>query len=138
MPSPATPLTEAAAAVAFARAWNRLDPREFINLPHPDCCYTSQWVFDELSGRDAIAGYLTAKMKTIRSIAINAPARKVFAELGRTTQGFIGRDCAFLAQGRKENITAAALFMVGGESILRYDLCIVELLGVARSGVYPI
>jgi hypothetical protein len=43
-----------------------------------------------------------------------------------------------MAQGRKENVTAVVLFEVEGGMIKRYDLCIPELLGVIRSGVYPI
>ena len=55
-------LTEVMAATAFARAWNRLDPTEFIKLLDADARYASQWVFEELVGRDAIADYLIGKM----------------------------------------------------------------------------
>lgn len=133
-----TQLTEAMAATAFARAWNRLDPTEFVELLAPDARYASQWVFEELVGRDAIADYLIGKMRNAKAYAVNSSEHKVFAELGRTTKGFSGRDCVFMAQGRKESVTAVVLFEVIGERIKRYDLCIPQLLDVARSGVYPI
>ncbi len=131
-------LTEAMAATAYARAWNRLDPSEFIELLEPDSRYASQWVFEELVGGDAISDYLIGKMRIVKAHALNDPDTKVLAELGKTTQGFAERDCVLLAQGRKENVTAAVLFQVNGGQIMRYDLCIPELLGVVRSGVYPI
>ena len=130
--------TEADAAREFARAWNRLDPADFLKRLMPEARYASQWVFEELAGKSAIADYLTAKMRTVKNHALHNPDVKVFAELGKTTTGFIGRDCVFMAQGRKENVTAVVLFEVEGEMIKRYDLCIPELLGVVRSGVYPI
>jgi hypothetical protein len=77
-------------------------------------------------------------MRTVKELAVNNPESKVFAELGKTTQGFSGRDCVFMAQGRKEDVTAVALFVVEGGQIKRYDLCIPQLLGIVRSGVYPI
>lgn len=61
------PLTELAAATAFACAWNRLDPEAFLELLAPDAHYASQWVFDELDSRAAIAENLRAKMKTVRN-----------------------------------------------------------------------
>jgi hypothetical protein len=133
-----TQLTEAMAANAFAKAWNRLDPTEFIELLAPDARYASQWVFEELVGRDAIADYLMGKMSNAKAYAVNSSEHKVFAELGRTTKGFSGRDCVFMAQGRKESVTTVVLFEVIGERIKRYDLCIAQLLDVARSGIYPI
>lgn len=130
--------TEADAACAFARAWNRLDPSGFLEKLMPEARYASQWVLEELVGKQVIADYLIAKMRTVKNYALHNPTAKVFAELGKTTEGFVGRDCVFMAQGRKENITAIALFEVEGGKIKRYDLCIPELLGVVRSGIYPI
>lgn len=130
--------TEADAARAFARAWNRLAPDDFIAQLMPDARYASQWVFEELVGQRAIADYLIGKMRTVKNHRLHDASAKVFAELGKTTQGFSGRDCVFMAQGRRENITAVALFEVEAGKIKRYDLCIPELLSVVRSGVYPI
>ena len=40
-----------------------------------------------------------------------------------------------MAQGKKETVTAAVLFEVSDGHIKRYELCIPQLLDVARSGV---
>jgi len=133
-----TTLTEAIAAKAFARAWNRLDPAEFIEMLDTDARYASQWVFEELIGREAIAEYLIGKMRNAKAFAVNSPEHKVFAELGKTRKNISGRDCVFMAQGKKETVNAVVLFEVGDGHIKRYDLCIPQLLDVARSGVYPI
>lgn len=130
--------TEADAARAFARAWNRLDPADFLEHLRPEARYASQWVLEELVGKRAIADYLVTKMRTVKDRALHNPATKVIAELGKTTAGLPGRDCVFMAQGRKEKITAVALFEVEAGKIKRYDLCIPELLGIVRSGIYPI
>lgn len=131
-------LTEQDAATAYAKAWNRLDASEFLSLLAPDARYASQWVLDELKSKAAISEYLIPKMRTVKMHARHDAQIKVFAELGRTTRGFSGRDCVFLAQGKKENVTAVVLFEVEGPYIKRFDLCIPELLGVVRSGLYPI
>ena len=133
-----TALTEAMAAKAFARAWNRLDPTDFIDLLDKDARYASQWVFEELIGKEAIADYLMGKMQAVKALTVKSGGTIVFAELGTTSNGFPGRDCVFLAQGQNESVTAAVLFEVGGGRIRRYDLCMSELLDVDRSGIYPI
>ena len=46
-------LTELDAATAYARAWNRLDCKKFLELLAPDANYASQWVFEELEGKAA-------------------------------------------------------------------------------------
>lgn len=130
-----TTLTEAIAAKAFARAWNRLDPAEFIELLDTDARYASQWVFEELVGREAITGYLIGKMRNAKAYAVNSSEHKVFSELGKTRKNMSGRDCVFMAQGKKETVTAAVLFEVSDGHIKRYELCIPQLLDVARSGV---
>lgn len=130
---PVQVLTEKAASTAYARAWNRLSCEEFAKLLSPDARYASQWVFEELESRAAISKYLQEKMSTVKK-----SGKKVFAELGQTSAGFSGRHCVFMAQGKKEAITAVVLFEVEGGLIKRYDLCMPELLRVVRSGVYPI
>lgn len=133
MSTESTILTEKDAATAYARAWNRLDCTEFVELLAPDAHYASQWVFEELMSKAAIADYLKKKM-----IAVKNSGTKVFAELGRSQTGFAERDCVFMAQDNKEEITATVLFEVKGGLIKRYDLCMPELLNVVRSAIYPI
>lgn len=50
-------LTEEDAVIAFAKAWNRLEPGGFLALLAPDARNASQWVFEELVGADAIETY---------------------------------------------------------------------------------
>lgn len=139
MTAPGAPLLdELQAATAYARAWNRLDPTEFLALLAPDARYASQWVFEELHGRAAVSEYLAGKMRTVKAFSVGDPSHRVHAELGRTTTNIYGRDCVFLAQGKKDNITAVALFEIKNNLVGRFDLCIPQLLGVVRSGVYPI
>jgi len=132
------PFTEKVAAIAYARAWNRFDCAEFLKLLTPDAHYASQWVFEELESKQEISEYLIGKMRTVKMHSTNNPESKVFAELGKTTLGLSGRDCVVMAQGRKENVTAVVMFEVQGDKVRRFDLCIPQLLGAVRSGVYPI
>lgn len=125
-------LTELDAATAYARAWNRLDCTQFLELLAPNARYASQWVFQEMEGKDTIADYLVQKMATLKK-----SKSPVFAELGKTSIGFAGRDCVALAQDEKDVVSAVVLFDVEGGRVKRFDLCIPELLGVIRSSQYP-
>ena len=131
-------LTEEAVVFAFAKAWNRLEPDDFLDLLAPDALYASQWVFEELVGAPAIADYLKRKMHTVRNYGVNDPNSRVRVEIGRTTEGLYGRHCAFMTQGSDNNVQAAVIFEVSSDSVSRYDLCIPQLLGAVRTGVYPI
>jgi len=125
--------SEKEAAIACAKAWNRLDCRDYIELLADGAHYASQYVFEELTSKQEIANYLTRKMQTVK-----ASGARVYAELGVTCSGSKGRDCTFLCQGSKEEVTAAILFEVKDGKISRYDLVIPDLVQVQRSGVYPI
>jgi hypothetical protein len=131
-------LTEEEVVVAFAKAWNRLEPDAFLALLAPDARYASQWVFEELVGSSAIAEYLRGKMQTVRAHSINDAESRVRVEIGRTTQGFNGRPCAFMTQGKSNAVQAAVLFEVENGKVARYDLCIPQILGAVRTGVFPI
>ncbi len=125
-----TSLTEYEAAEAFARAWNGMDCTAFLPLLAEDACYASQWVFEELQGREAIKNYLAPKMETIKS-----SSRQVFAELGKTNDR---RDCVIMAQDTKDHIMATVLFEVAEDKIQRYDMCMPGITGALGSGVYPV
>ena len=126
-------LTEKDAAMAYAKAWNRLDCSDFIELLDDDAQYSSQWVLEGMKSKEEISEYLTGKMETIQDTNY-----KVYAELGNTRSGFAGRDCVFMAQGKKEEIQAVVLFEVDNNKIKKCDMCIPQLLDVERSGIYPI
>lgn len=129
------PLTELVAATTFARAWNRLDPEAFLGLLAPGAHYTSQWVLDELDSREAIVDYLRGKMKTVRNFRINNPGHRARAEL--TTCGN-GRPCVAMTQGDHAEVKAVVVFTISGNRVSRYDMCMPELMGPLRSGVFPI
>ena len=128
-------LTEKEAAIAFARAWNRLDATEFLALLAPDAKYASQWVFEELQNKAAIESYLIAKLKAVKAHAVNDPQSKVRVEIGTTQAGEVDRPCAYMKQGTNE---AVVLFSISNGMISRYDLCIPQLYRPDRSCVYPI
>jgi hypothetical protein len=88
-------LTEDEAVLAFAAAWNRLDPDSFLTLLSSDARYASQWVLDELIGARAISEYLRGKMATVRASGVD-PDSRVRVEIGRTTRGVAGRPCALM------------------------------------------
>lgn len=129
-------LTEEDAVFAFAKAWNRLEPDSFLALLAPDARYASQWAFDELVGAAAIADYLRRKMQTVCAHGVNDPNSRVRVEIGRTVNGPGGRPCAFMTQGN--DVQAAVLFEVSGSKVVRYDLCIPQILGAVRTGVFPV
>ncbi|SHH81274.1 nuclear transport factor 2 family protein [Desulfofustis glycolicus] len=126
-------LTESQAATAYAQAWNRLDCRKFLELLAKDCCYASQYVFEELIGREKISEYLVGKIQSVI-----ATRSKVIAGLGALETPNPGRDCALLFQNNTEEITAVILFEVENGAIKRYDLCMPELFSVHNKGIYPV
>jgi len=133
-----TDATEEEVVFAFAKAWNRLEPEGFLALLAPDARYASQWVFEELVGLTAISDYLRGKMRTVRAHGVNDPSSRVRVEVGRTAQGDGGRPCAFMTQGHGNEVQAAVLFEVCDGRVSRYDLCIPQILGALRTGVFPV
>lgn len=128
-------LTEKDAAIAYARAWNRLDPNDFLALLAGDARYASQWVFEELEGLEAISSYLTQKIRAVKAHAANNPNSKVRVEIGITKAGDVDRPCAYMKQGSNEVVV---IFTVKDGEISRYDSCIPQLYRPDKSNVYPI
>ncbi len=133
-----TDVTEEEVVFAFAKAWNRLEPDGFLALLSPEARYASQWVFEELVGVSAISDYLRSKMRTVRAHSVNDPNSRVRVEIGRTAHGEVGRPCAFMTQGQGSEVQAAVLFEVCDGKVSRYDLCIPQILGAVRTGVFPV
>ena len=133
-----TDVTEEEVVFAFAKAWNRLEPEGFLALLASDARYASQWVFEELVGSTAISDYLRGKMRTVRTHGVNDPSSRVRVEVGRTAQADGGRPCAFMTQGHGNEVQAVVLFEVCDGRVSRYDLCIPQILGAVRTGVFPV
>ena len=112
-------LSELDAAIAYASAWNTLDRTRFVSLLAPNARYASQYVFDELVGRDAIAEYLCGKFQTVKSTGA-----KVKAVVSTATVSFPGKHCVLLIQGSDN---AVVVFETRANNIFRFDLCITEL-----------
>lgn len=128
-------LTEKGAAISYARAWNRLDPEDFLSLLTERTVYESQWVFDKLVGVDAIAQDFRAKMQTVRKTSVNDSSAKVRAEIGTTQAGGSKRVCTYMQQGSNGVVI---IFKVSNGNIERYDCCIPQRCRPDRSSVYPI
>ncbi len=133
-----TDLTQEDVVFAFAKAWNRLEPDGFLALLAPEARYASQWVFEELVGVATISDYLRGKMRTVRAHSVNDPNSRVRVEVGRTACGEDGRPCAFMTQGHGNEVQAAVLFEISDGRVSRYDLCIPQIVGAVRTGVFPV
>ena len=133
-----TDLTEEDVVFAFAKAWNRLEPDGFLALLAPEVRYASQWVFEELVGVATISDYLRGKMRTVRAHSVNDPNSRVRVEVGRTACGEDGRPCAFMTQGHGNEVQAAVLFEISDGRVSRYDLCIPQIVGAVRTGIFPV
>ena len=133
-----TDLTEDDVVFAFAKAWNRLEHDGFLALLAPEARYASQWVFEELVGVATISDYLRGKMRTVRAHSVNDPNSRVRVEVGRTACGEDGRPCAFMTQGHGNEVQAAVLFEISDGRVSRYDLCIPQIVGAVRTGLFPV
>ena len=107
------------AAKAYADAWATLDFSRLVALLAPDARYASQYVLEELVGRDAIQSYLIGKVAAVRR-----SGSAVTAELCRATRSFPGTTCVRLTQGGE---SAVVVFETAGSFIRRFDLCITQL-----------
>ena len=43
-----------------------------------------------------------------------------------------------MTQGTANEVQAVVIFELNGDKVSRYDLCIPQLLGAVRMGVYPV
>ena len=135
---PRSDLSKEDAALAYARAWNRLNVGYLEPWLAEDVCYASQHVSDELACRTDYLSYLKPKMKAVANSDMS-----VFAELGetRTNPGYGGspETCVVMAQGTKDDIVGVVLFQTQGGYIQRIDMCTVAPLSTTahRIGKYP-
>lgn len=128
-------LTEKDAAISYARAWNRLDPEDFLSLLTERTIYESQWIFEQLVGVEAISHYLRGKMRTVQQKSASDPSVKVRADIGTTQAGHSDRVCTYIQQG--ENAVVIIFEVLDGK-IERYDCCMPQLYSPDRSSVFPI
>lgn len=122
-------LDEMVACNLIAYAYNSLNVPLIETLLADDLLYSSQWVLDDMRGKQAFIDYLSAKFHTIAN-----SGSAVFAELATHR----GKHCIIIAQGSKENPVATMLVKTIGSMIAEIHLCEVpHYTECARLGVYP-
>jgi hypothetical protein len=122
-------LNEMVASNFLAHAYNTRNACFIEKLLADDILYTSQWVLDEMRGKDEFLSYLSAKFNTITK-AGNA----IFAELAT----YRGKHCLIIAQASKENPVATMLVKTTGSLISEIHMCEVPHYSECeRLGIYP-
>lgn len=104
----------------FAKCYNENDFEMLNDCLSDDCVYRSQWVFDEMQGREKIVDYLQAKAETIAKH--NAfPKAKIVEIISPFSQQAIA-----VSQGSDE-IKVIILLSEENSKIKSIDLCMPEL-----------
>ena len=126
-------VTKVQALRCYAAMLNTLDIRKLERFLAPDFCYSSQWVFAEITCKQGYLDYIEPKLGVIKS-----SGSIVFAEMGEIKQAHPIGPCVLMAQNTKDNLVATVLAEVKGEFIRRLDMCLIpNVESVTRSGVYP-
>ena len=103
---------------AYARALNNLDPTHLEPWLHPDdFTSSSQWVMEEMKGKEAYLDYLKGKFETIRG-----SSSPVWAEIGYT-KAFGAGDCVIIAQKDHKNLVATVLIKMEADKIKSISMC---------------
>lgn len=90
-------LDEMIACNLLAHAYNTLNAAFMEEILAEDLLYTSQWVLDEMHGKQAFLDYLTAKFHSIEKAESS-----IYVELAT----YRGQHCLVIAQGSKDNPVA--------------------------------
>jgi hypothetical protein len=116
-------MTEEDLIKELAKAWNNLNVSFIENLLIDDFRYASQWVVEEMKGKDNYINFISTKFQKIReSIAENGD--KIIAEIGYCTQGFPNKPCIVLTQiSGNEKSPATLLIETDNGLIKRIDMC---------------
>ena len=114
---------------AYAKMMNNLDVSYIEPYLADDFQYVSQWVFSEITSKEAYLDYIRPKL-----CAIAKSGAGVFAEVA----SWRGEPCAVVAQGDKGNLVATVLLKVMDGHISSINMCAVPTpLETVRSGEYP-
>jgi len=126
-------MTKKQALRCYAAMLNTLDISELERFLAPDFCYSSQWVFDEITSKQGYLDYMEPKLGVIKS-----SGSIVFAEMGCIKEAHPIGPCVLVAQNTKENLVATVLAEVKEGYIQQLDMCLIPTVqSVTRSGVYP-
>lgn len=122
-------LDEMVACNLLAHAYNTRNASFLEKLLSADMLYTSQWVLEEMRGKQEFLNYLSAKFNS-RTKAGSA----IFAELAT----YRGTHCLVIAQGSKANPVATMIVKTTGAKISEVHMCEVPHYSECeRLGIYP-
>ena len=107
------------ACSAYARMMNTLDFKHLEPWLAEDLTYSSQWVFEDMHGKEAYSLYIQGKLDTIRKAGM-----RVWAEIAYT-DAFGAGPCVVLAQGTEDNLKSTMLITLCGDKISEMSMCAV-------------
>ena len=122
-------LDEMVACNLLAHAYNTQNAAFMEKILADDLLYSSQWVMEEMRGKQAFLDYLSAKFR-----AIQKSGSAIYAELAT----YRGNHCLVIAQGSKDNPVATMLVKTRDGKISEIHMCEVPHYSECdRLGVYP-
>ena len=116
-------MTEEGLIKELAKAWNNLNVSFIENLLVDDFRYASQWVLEEMKGKDNYINFISTKFQNI-SESMAQKGDKIIAEIGYFTQGFPNKPCIILTQiSGNEKRSTTLLIETDNGLIKRIDMC---------------
>ena len=109
--------TKLAACRAYARMMNTLDSLHLAPWLADDCQYTSQWVMENIDGKDVYLEYIRGKLNSIKRTG-----SRVWAEIAYT-DAFGAGPCVVLSQDTRDNLTATLLVKMTDGKISQMTMC---------------
>ena len=106
----------------LANCYNMNSFETLRNILDEDCHYASQWVFEEMIGKDRITDFLVAK-----SIRIAETGAKVRADIGTIKNPYAGKKCLVMRQGSDDEVKTIIMIEINSNKISRIDICMPEL-----------
>ena len=89
-------MTEKDLITLLAKSWNNQSISYIANLLHDGFKYTSQWVFDEMVGKEKYLQHMDAKFQRIRE-GIMQNGDSIEAAIGYCTQVELDKPCIVLS-----------------------------------------
>ena len=131
-------ITEEDLIKELAKAWNNLNVSFIENLLIDDFSYASQWVLEEMKGKDNYINFISTKFQKI-SESIDQKGDKIIAEIGYCTQGFPNKPCIVLTQiSGNEKRLVTLLIETDNGLIKRIDMCAIPAPETAKlTGLIP-
>jgi hypothetical protein len=117
---------------AYAKAMNTCSTSALKPWLSDEFTYSSQWVMEDLKGKDPYLDYLKGKFETIQR-----SGSSVWAEIGYT-RAFGAGLCVILAQDKQENLVATVLIEMKDALIEKISMCgIPSPYECDRTGEFP-